>query len=52
MKSCVVESSNGSIEIGKIILNQSVQEAFSNPSEHQGAGLLFELSEEAPIEGS
>jgi hypothetical protein len=46
-KPCKVPGAAGEVEIGKIIFNQSIQDAFSEPSQHQGAGLVFELTEQA-----
>ena len=45
-KPCKVTTDNGEVEIGKIIFNISVRKSFSEKSQHQGAGLIFELTDE------
>ena len=45
-KPCKVPSDGASVEIGKIIINESAQDTFQDVNQHQGAGLIFELSEE------
>lgn len=44
-KLCNVAGDNGEVEIGKIIINVSVEEALPEIGQRQGAGLLFELNE-------
>lgn len=45
-KPCNVPGEDGMVEIGKILFNTSVHEAFTDVSQHQGAGLIFELTED------
>ena len=45
-KTCKVPGNDGDVEIGKIIINESAQDAFLDVNQHQGAGLIFELNEE------
>ena len=44
-KPCKVPGDGASVEIGKIIINDSAQDTFQDVNQHQGAGLIFELSE-------
>jgi len=44
-KPCKVPGDGGDVEIGKIIINVSAQDAFQEVSQHQGSGLIFELNE-------
>ena len=46
-KPCKVPSATGYDEVGKIIINESVQIAFQDSNKHQGVGLIFELVEES-----
>lgn len=44
-KPCLVPIGEGNREVGKIIFDKKAQEVFSEKSQHQSAGLIFELSE-------
>lgn len=44
-KPCMVPGENEDVEIGKILFNVSAEAAFSDVSQHQGAGLIFEINE-------